>query len=141
VNCHTGESYVLADENDLNLIPNSIFSDSSGFTHDYYSGSTANVGNPTQCLGISQATWATEGPVTKPRDPTGAAADLLLADTANGRAVEILSSGQQITLADGLNTGQDLVTDLCTPHQSLDIQNQRGHHHPVERAAARCRAS
>jgi len=66
VNCHTGQGYVLVDENDLNLVPNSIFNDTSGFTHDYYSGSTANAGDPTQCLGIGPATWATGGPVTKP---------------------------------------------------------------------------
>jgi len=66
VNCHTGRGYVLVDDTDTNPIPNSIYNDGSGFTHDYYSGISATSSQPTRCLGITPATWATGGPVTKP---------------------------------------------------------------------------
>jgi hypothetical protein len=66
VNCSTGESYILQDETDDNPIPNSIYNDQQGFTHDYYSGTTARPGDPTQCLGITQSAWASGGPVSRP---------------------------------------------------------------------------
>ena len=66
VHCPTGEVYILQDETDNNPIPNSIYNSTSGFTHDYYSGTTAKPETPTQCLGITPEAWASGGPVTKP---------------------------------------------------------------------------
>lgn len=62
----TGENYVWADETDANLIPNSIYNNESGFTHDYYSGTTATADEPTRRLGITPEAWMLGGPVTKP---------------------------------------------------------------------------
>jgi hypothetical protein len=64
VNCHTGEFYDWRDETLDNLIPNSIYSNESGFTHDYYSGTTATADQPYRCLGITPEAWALGGPVT-----------------------------------------------------------------------------
>lgn len=66
VHCNTGEGYILLDESDDNPIPNSIYNDESGFTHDYYSGTTALPENPQRCLGITPDAWARGGPVTRP---------------------------------------------------------------------------
>lgn len=66
VNCITGQPYILQDETDLDPIPNSIYNDESGFTHDYYSGLTAKVDQPTLCLGITPSAWASGGPVSRP---------------------------------------------------------------------------
>jgi hypothetical protein len=66
VNCITGQPYVLQDETDDNPIPNSIYHNQSGFTHDYYSGITATADQPTRCLGITPAAWASGGPVSRP---------------------------------------------------------------------------
>jgi len=62
----TGEPYVWVDETDLVLIPNSIYHNESGFTHDYYSGTTATPDQPARRLGITPLAWATGGPVSKP---------------------------------------------------------------------------
>jgi len=62
----TGEPYVWADETDLNPIPNSIYNNQSGFTHDYYSVTTATPDQPNRRLGITPLAWATGGPVSKP---------------------------------------------------------------------------
>ena len=64
VNCLTGQSYIFEDETDVNPIPNSIYNNLLGFTHDYYSGKTAKIDNPTKCLGITSSAWASGGPVT-----------------------------------------------------------------------------
>jgi len=64
VNCISGESYILQDETDENPIPNSIYNNNSGFTHDYYSGKTATADKPNRCLGIPSSAWASGGPVT-----------------------------------------------------------------------------
>jgi hypothetical protein len=66
VNCVTGQSYILQDETDLYPIPNSIYNNQSGFTHDYYSGLTATPDQPTRCLGIMRSAWASGGPVSRP---------------------------------------------------------------------------
>jgi len=66
VNCVTGQMYVWTDETDANPIPNSIYNNESGFTHDYYSGTTALASDPLRCLGITAAAWATGGPVSLP---------------------------------------------------------------------------
>lgn len=66
VNCKTGQPYILQDETDDAPIPNSIYNNDSGFTHDYYSGLTAEAGTPTNCLGIHGPAWASGGPVTGP---------------------------------------------------------------------------
>ena len=66
VNCDTGQPYVWQEETLTNPIPNSIFNNDSGFTHDYYSGMTALAGQPTECLGITPVAWAAGGPVAGP---------------------------------------------------------------------------
>lgn len=66
VSCHSAQPYILVDDSDTNPIPNSIYYDLSGFTHDYYSGLTATPDQPDHCLGITPATWATGGPLTRP---------------------------------------------------------------------------
>ena len=66
VNCVTGQPYILQDESDANPIPNSIYNDESGFTHDYYSGKTATPNQPARCLGITPEAWASGGPVSRP---------------------------------------------------------------------------
>jgi hypothetical protein len=66
VNCATGQAYVLQDETDDNPIPNSIYNNESGFTHDYYSGETATADQQTRCLGITPNAWASGGPVSRP---------------------------------------------------------------------------
>jgi len=66
VHCPTGEAYVWLDETDANPIPTSIYSNESGFTHDYYSGTTALAADPMHCLGVTPAAWATGGPVSMP---------------------------------------------------------------------------
>jgi hypothetical protein len=52
------ENEVFADS-----LPNSLYNNISGFTHDYYSGLTARAEDPTRCLGISPQAWAYGGPV------------------------------------------------------------------------------
>jgi streptogramin lyase len=64
VHCPTGAAYVWEDETDANPIPNSIFNDGSGFTHDYYSGTTATPDQPTRCLGVTPEAWRYGGPRT-----------------------------------------------------------------------------
>ena len=64
VHCPTNDPYVWVDESDAAPIANSIYNNGSGFTHDYYSGTTALAGDPTRCLGITPDAWATGGPVT-----------------------------------------------------------------------------
>lgn len=63
VNCRTGQHYVWQDETDEQPIPNSIYSNSAGFTHDYYSGTVARAEAPNTCLGIGPSAWAWGGPV------------------------------------------------------------------------------
>jgi len=64
VNCHTWQLYVWEDETLANPIPNSIYNNDSGFTHDYYSGNTATADQPSRCLGIPPEAWALGGPVS-----------------------------------------------------------------------------
>lgn len=65
VNCKTGKPYILVDETPDTPIRNSIYNNKSGFTHDYYCGTTAFAGSKT-CLGITRDAWASGGPVSKP---------------------------------------------------------------------------
>lgn len=62
VNCKTHAGYVLTDNAS---VPNSTFNNKSGFTHDYYSGLTAQASNPSHCIGITPTAWASGGPVTR----------------------------------------------------------------------------
>ncbi|MGI3785583.1 MAG: hypothetical protein ACRYG2_32960 [Janthinobacterium lividum] len=62
VNCRTGRPYLNKDETDEDPIPNSIYNNDSGFTHDYYSGTTALATDPQTCLGIAPSAWAAGGP-------------------------------------------------------------------------------
>ena len=64
VNCKTGQYYVWQDETEAQPIPNSIYSNTAGFTHDYYSGTVARAEAPQTCLGIGPQAWAWGGPVT-----------------------------------------------------------------------------
>lgn len=64
VNCQGGPPYVWVDESQDFPIPNSIYNNHSGFTHDYYSGTIATVDQPTRCLGITPQAWSYGGPVT-----------------------------------------------------------------------------
>lgn len=64
VNCKTGQQYAWLDETLDQPIPNSIYSNTAGFTHDYYSGTVARAEAPTVCLGIGPQAWAWGGPVT-----------------------------------------------------------------------------
>ena len=66
----TGVGYVWVDETNANPIPNSIYNNESGFTHDYYSGTTATADQPTRRLGITPEAWMLGGPVTKPAVPS-----------------------------------------------------------------------
>jgi hypothetical protein len=74
VHCGTGEGYVLVDETQDEPIRNSIYNNRSGFTHDYYSGTTALPSDLDACLGITRAAWASGGPVTKGRGSAASAA-------------------------------------------------------------------
>jgi hypothetical protein len=65
VNCKSGKHYLLVDETLDNQIRNSIYNNKAGFTHDYYSGTTALAGTKT-CLGITAAAWESGGPVSRP---------------------------------------------------------------------------
>lgn len=64
VNCRGKPPYVWEDETNAAPIPNSIYSNSAGFTHDYYSGTVALASEPDRCLGIGPAAWAWGGPAT-----------------------------------------------------------------------------
>lgn len=64
VNCEGGAPYVWIDELQDGPIPNSIYNNHSGFTHDYYSGTIATADQPTRCLGITPDAWSYGGPVT-----------------------------------------------------------------------------
>jgi len=66
VHCGTGVPYILVDDSDSAPVPNSIYNDQTGFTHDYYSGTTAKPDHPNSCLGITPIAWASGGPVTHP---------------------------------------------------------------------------
>jgi hypothetical protein len=66
LSCHSRQPYILLDDSDTSPIPNSIYYNLSGFTHDYYSGLTATADQPDRCLGLNAATWASGGPVTRP---------------------------------------------------------------------------
>lgn len=62
VNCEGGAPYVWVDELEHDPIPNSIYNNESGFTHDYYSGTIATADEPTRCLGITPRAWSYGGP-------------------------------------------------------------------------------
>jgi hypothetical protein len=66
LHCATGAFYEWVDETDANPVPNSIYNNASGFTHDYYSGTTALSTDPLHCLGITPDAWALGGPVSMP---------------------------------------------------------------------------
>jgi len=82
VNCLTGEYYVWVDETLDYPIPNSIYNNDSGFTHDYYSGTTATADQPTRCLGIPPEAWTLGGPVT--HSGNGAPAAMVAIDIKPG---------------------------------------------------------
>jgi hypothetical protein len=67
VHCPTAEPYTWVDEYDVvpGPVPNSIYNDESGFTHDTYSGTTALPEEPTRCLGVTPEAWSYGGAVTR----------------------------------------------------------------------------
>lgn len=69
VNCETGLSYIWENETLDHPIPDSIYNNTSGFTHDYYSGKIATADQPTRCLGIPPQAWAYGGPVSHSGNP------------------------------------------------------------------------
>lgn len=110
VHCPTGTQYVWQDESLEAPIPNSIYNNASGFTHDYYSGTTAEAGAPSVCLGIRPWAWAHGGPVSMP-----------------ARTLALSARGVQQTVADtraagGVNASdaQRLDALLATAAGSLD---------------------
>jgi hypothetical protein len=123
VHCGTGTPYTLMDDSDTMPVPNSIYNNQAGFTHDYYSGTTATVDQPNRCIGITPATWATGGPLTHPiQHPGDLNGDgkvdvtdlMLLMKAQNSPAIapndpRDLDYDGQITILDG----RILVT-LCT---------------------------
>lgn len=112
VHCPTGETYILEDETPDNPIPNSIYNNESGFTHDYYSGTTATPDQPARCLGITPATWASGGPVSKPLRPS----------TPAQQIQSIKENVEQLVSAGDLKEGQakPLFTKLDAADKALD---------------------
>jgi hypothetical protein len=69
VNCTTRAAYdVVSNDTVANPVPNSVYNNHSGFTHDYYSGTTSLQGIIT-CLGITAEAWDKGGPVSKLQAP------------------------------------------------------------------------
>jgi len=64
VHCGTGQTYVWQDESLADPIPNSIYNNASGFTHDFFSGTTALATDHDRCLGATSRAWAFGGPLT-----------------------------------------------------------------------------
>jgi hypothetical protein len=90
VNCDTGEFYDWRDETLAQPIPNSVYNSQSGFTHDYYSGTTALASAPDTCLGITPAAWASGGPVSKPPRPTLSINDVSVVEGDAGQTTATL---------------------------------------------------
>ncbi len=119
VNCLTGDSYVWTDETDAFPIPNSIYNNETGFTHDYYSGTVATADQPMRCLGITPEAWAVGGPATKPVEPpflvstesllVSSSTGILRYDRFTGNFIDVfvpLGSGG-LANAQGLSFGPD----------------------------------
>lgn len=114
VHCPSGEPYNM-DRSTLedDMLPNTPYNNQSGFTHDYYSGMTALREQPTVCLGIGPAVWATGGPVTKPfvlpipgDDPTIVPGDLTVCPVGAAfnsiqSAIDAANSGNTIGICAG----------------------------------------
>jgi hypothetical protein len=99
VHCGSGTPYVWVDESDANPIPNSIYNNRSGFTHDYYSGTTALSGNPSHRLGILPTAWAQGGPVTMTTRTLAPQARMLLATVGDLVAARALAPSRAAVLA------------------------------------------
>lgn len=65
VNCLSGQPYILEDETHKEPLPNSIYHNEVGFTHDYYSGLTATPDQPDRCLGINAEAWLSPSPTQR----------------------------------------------------------------------------
>lgn len=96
VHCVTGATYVWEDETLSNPIPNSIYSNAAGFTHDYYSGLTATPDQPLRCLGITALAWATGGSVSKPTGAGEETRNLLISSTTSGKVQGIKFNDEDI---------------------------------------------
>ena len=124
---------------DADPIPNSIDSNESGFTHDYYSGTAALATDPLRCLGIGAASWATGGPVSQPgnleRPPSGVTIDRIrallqqLADRGILHSTLLGPLGQRLDDAARALSGGDvsLTINLLTSlrHELLVLQTDR----------------
>lgn len=110
VNCKTGESYVWVDETNDNPIPNSIYNNNTGFTHDYYSGTVALAQDPTRCIGIGAQAWAWGGSATHPgSEPAFTAVERVQALMAQIDALQLalmLDTSSAATLRDDLLRAQ-----------------------------------
>jgi len=115
VSCGSGAEYDLRDEKDDEPLPGSTYHDTSGFTHDYYSGTTALRDDPRRCLGIPASSWALGGPTTMtPRTLVPRAAGLT-------RTVEDLVAVGALTPARGRVLQQAATrTAAALDHQRVD---------------------
>ncbi|MEO8256723.1 MAG: HYR domain-containing protein [Acidobacteriota bacterium] len=141
VNCQTGQYYAWVDETDTNLIPNSIYHNDSGFTHDYYSGTTALSTNPTRCLGITAAAWTTDGPVSKsvidldtppgsdPTPPTTTASVTPPANPAGWHSAEVTVG--LVAVDGGAGSGVKQITYSIAGAQSVPVTTVAGETVPV----------
>ena len=115
VQCMTGTSYLLVDETDALPLPNSIYNNDDGFTHDYYSGTTATPDQPARCLGITPPQWQAGGPVTKtggsPAPPPWMA-PMTLKPPAGLRVVSVVSN---ILLGNTVTVSWDVASDSLRP--------------------------
>lgn len=62
VSFQTKEKYVLTDDD---KVLNSLYNYNNGFSHDYYSGFTADPAYPSVAIGVGQKQWNLGGPVSK----------------------------------------------------------------------------
>lgn len=118
VRCGTGEDYVWVDETDDVPVANSIYHNASGFTHDYYSGTTALASSPTHCLGITPEAWAAGGPVSRPGQPP------LSSDGARLDALR-LRLESLIATSEGRSAWfRPLETSLEAAMHAIDVRNR-----------------
>jgi HYR domain len=113
----TGEAYVWVDETEANPIPNSIYNNESGFTHDYYSGTIATADQPARRLGIIPEAWRLGGPVTKPSTPIITCnADLTVASNPGTCSASVTLTPPIVSDASGSN-----LTPVATRSDGLPV--------------------
>jgi hypothetical protein len=120
VHCGTGTSYILVDETDLNPIPNSIYNNDTGFTHDYYSGTTATPDQPDRCLGITPSAWTAGGPVTKTA-PASSRNEAPIRNLYTNGSPDL--SWQRVSWAIAYEFQVDTTSPLDEPYEMWDIRS------------------